>query len=336
VVLRTFTQQEWLENFRMSKETFLYICRKLSPQLSRTDTVLRKCLSVERRVAVTLWCLATPTDYRTIAHLFGIARSTVCEIVHETCHCIVDTLLNEYIRFPSGNSLQNVVDEFKSKWGVPQCVGAIDGCHMPISAPNHLHTDYYNRKGWYSVLIQGVVDAKYRFLDVCVGWPGSVHDARVFALSTLYDEIEHKHILPNNTITVSRVQVPLYMIGDSAYPLKTWLMKPFAHNTDLTGPQRNYNYRVCRARISVEIAFGRLKGRWRRLMKRNDMNLDNIPHVITTACILHNICETHGEHFNDTWMEDESDQPEVITRDTTTTGPPQQVRNALVDYFQNN
>ena len=66
------------------------------------------------------------------------------------------------------------------------------------------------------------------------------------------------------------------------------------------------------------------------------MNLDNIPHVISTACKLHNICETHGKHFNDTWMEGESDQPEVITRDTTTTGTPQQVRNALMDYFQNN
>ena len=221
----------------MSKETFLYICGKLAPALTRTDTLLRKCLSVERRVAVTLWCLATPTEYRTIAHLFGIARSTVCETVHEVCHCIVDVLLNEYIKFPSGNRLDCIVDEFKTKWGVPQCIGAIDGCHIPISAPSHLHTDYYNRKGWYSMLVQGVVDADYHFLDVCVGWPGSVHDARVFAKSTLYNQIEHNHILPNKTITVSGVCIPLYMIGDSAYPLKLWLMKPFAHNTDLTSQQ---------------------------------------------------------------------------------------------------
>jgi len=132
-------------------------------------------------------------------------------------------------------------------------------------------------------MIQGVVNAKYCFLDVCVGWPGSVQDARVFAQSSLYNEIEHKHILPNKAITVSGVQIPLFMIGDLAYPLKSWLMKPFAHNTDLTCPQRNYNYRVCRAWISVEITFGRLKGRWHRLMKRNDMSLDNIPHVITTS-----------------------------------------------------
>ena len=141
----------------------------------------------------------------------------MCEIVHETCHSIVEVLLKDYIKFPSGDQLDQVVDEFKGKWAVPQCFGAIDGSHVPISPPSNLHTDYYNRKGWYSMLIQGLVDAKYRFLDVCIGWPGSVHDARVFALK----KIEHDHILPNKTITVSSTRIPLFMIGDSAYPMKS-------------------------------------------------------------------------------------------------------------------
>ena len=338
-MMRTFTHQDWIENFRMSKETFLYICNKLSPALRRTNTVLRRPLSVERRVAVTLWCLATPTEYRTIAHLFGIARSTVCEIVHETCQCILDVLMKDYIKFPSGDRLDRTVNEFKVKWGVPQCIGAIDGCHVPISAPSHLHTDYYNRKGWYSMLIQGLVDANYCFLDVCVGWPGSVHDARVFANSVLYNEIEHNYILTNSTMIVSGVHIPIYMIGDSAYPLKTWVMKPFAHNTDLNEQQRNYNYRVCRARIVSEIAFGRLKARWRRLLKRNDMSIENIPNVITAACVLHNICEIHREHFNDAWLQtsEEYTQPSATVRSRDPpTGPPQDIRNALVQYFQHN
>ena len=65
--------------------------------------------------------------------------------------------MKDYIQFPTGDKLNKVVDEFKSKWEVPQCFGAIDGSHVPISAPNNLHTDYYNRKGWYSMLIQGLV-----------------------------------------------------------------------------------------------------------------------------------------------------------------------------------
>ena len=114
------------------------------------------------------------------------------------------------------------------------------------------------------------------------------------------------------------------MIGDSAYPLKLWLMKPFAHNTDLTSQQKNYNYRVSRARITIEFAYGCLKGRWCRLMKRNDMHVSNIPHVITVTCILHNVCEIHCEHFNDTWMQSGKVyyvQPETVARDTPS-GPP--------------
>jgi len=76
-------------------------------------------------------------------------------------------------------------------------------------------------------------------------------------------------------------------------------MKPFAHNTDLSEQQRNYNYRICKARIVTEIAFGRLKARWRWLLKRNEMLVENIPNVITAACVLHNICEIHHDHFND-------------------------------------
>ena len=66
-------------------------------------------------MAVCLWCLGTPIEYHTIAHLFGIGRSTVCDIVHETCRAIVKVLMKEYIKFPSSDDLDHVVDEFKIK-----------------------------------------------------------------------------------------------------------------------------------------------------------------------------------------------------------------------------
>ena len=64
----------------------------------------------------------------------------------------------------------------------PICAGSIDGWHIPITTPAMNHTGYYNRKGWYSMLLKEVVDHNYLFSDVCVGWPGSVHDARVWQI----------------------------------------------------------------------------------------------------------------------------------------------------------
>ena len=115
----------------------------------------------------------------------------------------------------------------------------------------------------------------------------------------VYKKLDQSELLPQRNVSISGVDVPLFIIGDSAYPLRSWLMKPFAHNSTLTQQQKTYKYRICKARIVVENAFGRMKARWRRLLKKNDMYISNIPTVITAASILHNVCEIRGETFNE-------------------------------------
>ena len=74
IVGGTFTHQDWLDNFWMSHQTFLYLCNELRSSIDRTDTVMTRAVSVERRVGLTLWFLATNSDYRTIGHLFGVSK----------------------------------------------------------------------------------------------------------------------------------------------------------------------------------------------------------------------------------------------------------------------
>jgi len=78
-------------------------------------------------------------------------------------------------------------------------------------------------------------------------------------------------------------------------------MKPCYNNGHLTSSAKDFNYRLSRARIVIENAFGRLKGRWRCLLKRNDTNLHYLPNVIAACATLHNMCEIHKEHFNEEW-----------------------------------
>ena len=54
IVLETFSRRDWIENFRMSQETFQYVCEQLKPSIRRSKTRLRGTISVEMRVAVTL------------------------------------------------------------------------------------------------------------------------------------------------------------------------------------------------------------------------------------------------------------------------------------------
>ena len=66
----------------------------------------------------------------------------------------------------------------------------------------------------------------------------------------------------------------------------------------------------------MEITFGHLKARWRRMTKQNEMNVTNVPNIITACCILHNMCEIHSDTFNEQRLEDinteESDGTESV------------------------
>ena len=103
-------------------------------------------------------------------------------LVRKVCEAIVDILLPRYIKVPSGDRLRDVVDDFDCKWGFPQCVGAIDGTHIPIMSPTENGLDYFNRKGHHSVVMQALVTCDYIFIDISVGWPGSVHDTHVLPI----------------------------------------------------------------------------------------------------------------------------------------------------------
>ena len=259
VVLNSFGPRDWRDNFRVSKQTFNYLCHRLQPLIEKQNTNMRRPVSVERRVAISLWILATPSEYRMVSHLFGLARCTVCVIVHETCRAIAQNLQSVYISFPTGESLKTVVEGFQCRWDIPQCAGSVDGTHIPITPPAMNHTDYYNRKGWYSIITQAVVDHNGLFRDLCIGWPGSVHDACVFSNSTLYSKVNNGELLQGDVLHVSGGTIPVYLIGDSAYPLLSWLIKPFAHNSPLSQQQKNYNYRISRGRVVVD-GFWKVEG----------------------------------------------------------------------------
>ena len=63
--------------------------------------------------------------------------------------------------------------------GFPMCAGAIDGAHISFLARTKNHVECVNRKGIHSIIMQAVTDCSYLYRDVEIGWPGSVHDARV-------------------------------------------------------------------------------------------------------------------------------------------------------------
>lgn len=294
-----FNSEQFIQNVWVSREFFHYICHRLSRVLERRNTNYRSCVPVRKRVAIAIWKLATNSEYRSVSHLFGVGITTVCHCVQEFCNAVIKVLLPVHITFPDARKLVEMASFFSNRWRVPQCVGAIDGSHIPIIAPEEYPRDYFNRKGWHSIVLQAVVDGKGLFWDVCVGYPGSLHDARVLRQSELWEMLGDGQLLSQNTVNISGHNVGHYLIGDPAYPLQNWLIKPFSDTGRLTQQQQRYNSRLSSARAVVETTFGRLKGRWRCLLKRNDCKLELTKKIVLTCCVLHNICEEHADHFNE-------------------------------------
>jgi hypothetical protein len=190
--------------------------------------------------------------------------------------------------------------------------------------------------------MQVLVNNRGVFMDICVGWPGKVHDARVFSNSSLFEKGQAGTLLSNWTRTMSSTVVPLCILGDPAYPALPWLMKAYPEHPNMTTRQRHFNYRLSRARMVVENAFGYLKGRWRCLLKRNDCRVENVI-TITSACVvLHNMCELCSDDCLEEWTVVDVDrsplgaEPSGTNPSTGQQGNAMSIRNAIIaEHLEN-
>ena len=171
-------------------------------------------------------------------------------------------------------------------------------------------------------------------MNINIGWPGKVHDTRVFANSSLYLKGSNGTLLPNWKHCISRVDVPSLILRDPAYPLHPWLMKPYLENASTTAKERNYNYRQSRGRMVVENAFGRLKGGWWCLLKRLDVHVSNVPNVVRSCIVLHNICERYGDHFCEDDIEGIQTRSSSTSVSTSSSTTASFIYDAIRDYLQ--
>ncbi|XP_075753241.1 uncharacterized protein LOC142818308 [Pelodiscus sinensis] len=167
--------QQWLWNFRMRKQTFLELCSWLAPALQRSTTRLRAPIPVDKRVAIAIWKLATPDSYRSVAHQLGMGRLTVGAVVTQVVHAINDILFQQVIRL---QDVDATVAGF-SVLGFPNCGGTLDATHIPIRAPECQAAHFINSTGYFSIMLQALVDHRGHFTDIYTGWSGRALDARI-------------------------------------------------------------------------------------------------------------------------------------------------------------
>ena len=126
------------------------------------------------------------------------------------------------------------------------------------------------------------------------GFPGNSHDAIILQSTQLWADIKQHELIPNIGKEIGEVLVPPLVLGDLAFPFKTWLMKPYS-NAVLTPKQRHSNCRLSRARMMTKGCYDQLKGRWRVLLRKCESSKEEVKTATLDCTVLHNVCTDRGE-----------------------------------------
>ena len=269
-VWNSYSEKRFKKTFRISKATFNYILDRIKSGIQHKHPGQRgfveEPISPACRLGITLYRLARGDYYYTISEMTGFGVATVCNITIEVSQVIVETLWKEAVlnKFPSTlEHFKDSVLDMEEMWQFPLAFSALDGCHIPIKMPRggaNSAKEYHNFKNFYSIVLMGMVDAKMRFIWASVGCPGSNHDSIIFRSTSLYAKLMECNILPTFTKLIEGVKVPFMILADSAFPHLPWIQKPYT-NAVLSEKERYFNYRLSRARMVVESAYGILKSR---------------------------------------------------------------------------
>ena len=256
-------------------------------------------VSVQKQVALTLYYLFDEVRLRKTANTFGLGKSTLSAIIRRVCKVITVRLTSKYIKFPkTKEEVEESSSLFYAKHGFPECIGAIEGTHVPIKQPSENSTDYIKKKGCYTLNIQAVADHRYCFTGVLIKWPSSVHDSRIFSNSSLNQQFRDGAIpIFEKVIVQDQPPLSICLLGDPAYPLLPFLMKELT-NGGKNQAEAFFGFRLSSARMVIKCAFGRLKACFGCFRREMDINLKELPNIINSCFVLNNFCEERKEPIN--------------------------------------
>ena len=210
---------EWV-NLKLSNRRSCYNMFRVSPDMFHSLHSLlvqsyglkssSKSTSIEA-LGMFLWMLGSPQSARQAEDRFERSLGTVFSMFSKVLKSVL-RLAADIIK-PEDPEFSIVHPRLRSRRFYPyfsNCIGAIDGTHVPCVVPKNLFMQHLSRKGRTTQNVMVACDFDMRFTSVLSGWPGLVHDMRPFndALTTYSHVFPHP---PAGTIQISKLCCQCYV-----------------------------------------------------------------------------------------------------------------------------
>uniref|UniRef100_A0A8D8Z7C7 Putative nuclease HARBI1 n=1 Tax=Cacopsylla melanoneura TaxID=428564 RepID=A0A8D8Z7C7_9HEMI len=272
---RDMTDFAFKEAFRLSVSQFEFLHGEIGVRLT-SPTNRSHALTAEEKILSSLHWMGTGSQYHSVSSMHGISKSSVCRNVHEVISAIVSVLFQRLVCWP--DDVGQIAAGFLQKGGFPSVAGCVDGTMVNIDAPTQFEEQYVNRHGKHAINVMAICGPGLMLYAINASWPGSIHDSRVLWNTAIFRKFDVENWRPFPDAVI---------LGDSAYPLKEWLIPPVIRNPE--NPEEQAFLRAHRqTRRLIENCFGIMKEKFPCL---NHMRLEpEFAGMIVLACAtLHNI-----------------------------------------------
>ena len=195
------TDREFRFNFRVTRECFWQLVELLKDhpifqKSSDSRGPQQKPPSHQLLVLLKYYgCEGNAGSSIALGTFFGVG-SGVIDYCKENALQALLALESRTVMWPNEEERRAIANRIKAQYFFPNCVGIIDGTLLPLAQRPLLHGEnYLSRKRFYAIVMLVVCDDQCRMLYYHVGWPGSVHDNRVWRTCRMFRKC-HKYFSP--------------------------------------------------------------------------------------------------------------------------------------------
>ena len=167
-------------------------------------------------------------------------------------------------------------------------------------APKNSGSRYCNYKKTNSLVLMAISDANCKFILIDVGGEGRRSDGGIFEESEIGKRfIENKMCLPQpSCIEENGPKIPYFLVGDEAFALTNFMMRPYPRRGLLNEEKEVLNYRICRPRRIIECSFGILSSKFRIFRSLAVISVEKWRLIIQAAVCIHNFILMNGGSAN--------------------------------------